>query len=278
MKIKYALLEKLLPLTNKEIDFFMYIVRFQDDQGHIIGLYYQDVCNAIGICKQTFYNTLQSLKKKGIITYTHSDQSHDYDIMILENDFPCRESYHEGYVNVARRIFYSKQFKKLKAKEKVLLLLFLRVTHDNGSTYQIGTDKFYKKYMKLLGVAKRVLRGYLHSLKKFFAIGVKDGKYFITYLASIFNPRLQETEKAQKQYYLVKINCRRNKIKTAEPEAIKETAKLIDQYRSYAVENDQNIIDLLCSCMYRSAAGKKDASLSSKTVHWHLRAALGLKN
>ena len=277
MKIKYSLLEKLISLTNREIDFFMFIVRYQEDHGQVPGVYYRDVCQALGICKQTFYNTLQSLKEKGVITYTRSERDHDYDIMILDNDFSYPESYHEGYVNVSRQIFHTKRFRELKAKEKVLLLLFLRITHDNNSSYQIGTNKFYSKYMGLLGVVKRVLQGYLHSLRKFFAIGIKDGKYFITYLASVFNPRLQESENTQKQCYFVKVNCRRSKIKKVEEEEIKSTADLINQYRSYAAESGQNIADLLCSCIYRSTAGKKDTYLSAKTVHWYLRAALGLE-
>ena len=271
MKIKYSLLEKLIPLTNREIDFFMYIVRYQEEHGQVSGVYYGDVCEAIGICKQTFYNILQSLKEKGIITYTRSEKDHDYDIMILDNDFSYEGAYNEGYVNVARKIFHTKRFKELKAKEKVLLMLFLRITHENHRSYRIGTNKFYSKYMGLLGVAKRVLRGCLHNLRKFFAIGIKDGKYFITYLSSVFEPRLQETEEEQKQYYLVKVKSRRSKIKKAEDEEIRHTADLIKQYRNYAAESGQNIVDLLCSSIYRSAVGKKDAYLSSRTVHWYLR-------
>lgn len=278
MKIKYALLEKLLKLTNKEVDFLLYVGRYQDDYGRVTGLYYRDVCSGADMCKQTFYDTLRSLEEKSVIIYNHSDLTSDFDLTILDNDFSYPSACKEGYINLNRKVFNSQSFKKLKAKEKLLLLLFLGITHENSSSYQIGTVKFYKKYMALLDVTKRVLRGYLHSLKKFFSIGVKDGKYYITYLASIFNPRRPETEEAQKQYHLVKVNCRRNKVKNAEPREIKETATLINQYRRFAVERDQNIIDLLCSCIYRSAAGKKDVSLSSKTVHWHLRAALGLPN
>ena len=31
MKIKYALLDKLNSLTNKEVDFILYVARYQDD-------------------------------------------------------------------------------------------------------------------------------------------------------------------------------------------------------------------------------------------------------
>ena len=112
----------------------------------------------------------------------HNVLTGDYDIIILDNDFSYPSSYQEGYVNLNRKVFSSPGFKKLRAKEKALLLLLLQRTHENRSSYQIGTKKFYEKYMALLGVTKHVLRGYLHSLKKFFSIGVKDGKYFITFL------------------------------------------------------------------------------------------------
>lgn len=85
MKIKYALLDKLNSLTNKEVDFILYVARYQDDYGCIRGMYYRDVCENADMCKQTFYDTLRSLQAQGIITYSRVNQ--DYDITILDNDF-----------------------------------------------------------------------------------------------------------------------------------------------------------------------------------------------
>lgn len=93
----------------------------------------------------------------------------------------------------------------------------MKITHSASGSYQIGTGKLYTKYMQLLGVTKRVLRGYLHSLKKFFAIGIKDGKYFISYLRTVFNDRVEISETDQYMRYLVGVSCRRAKIKNCAP-------------------------------------------------------------
>ena len=215
MKIKYSLLDKLNSLTNKEVDFILYVARYQDDYGCIRGMYYRDVCKNADMCKQTFYDTLRSLQAQGIITYSRVNQ--DYDITILDNDFSYPGAYHEGYINVSRQVFHTRRFHELKAKEKLLLLHFMKITHSASGSYQIGTGKLYTKYMQLLGVTKRVLRGYLHSLKKFFAIGIKDGKYFISYLRTVFNDRVEVSETDQYMRHLVRVSCRRAKIKDFVP-------------------------------------------------------------
>ena len=51
MKIKYSLLDKLNSLTNKEVDFILYVARYQDDYGCIRGMYYRDVCENADMCK-----------------------------------------------------------------------------------------------------------------------------------------------------------------------------------------------------------------------------------
>lgn len=271
MKIKYRLLERFVNLTNKENDFLLYVARFQNEKGEVIGIYYRDIMKNCGMCKQTFYAVLRSLVKKGIITYMR--ENNDYNITILDNDFSYPESYSEGYINLSRKIFSTKKFRNLKAKEKILLLLFLKVTHENASSYQIRTKNFYDKYTKLLGVTVRVLRGYLHSLRKFFSIGVKDGKYFITYLSGVFEERLEESEVNQYLDHVVKVGCRRNKVNGA-PTAVQDTIQVIKQYRKEAREAGQNILDILNSCLTKC----KDGILNGKYIHKLVRKELGIEN
>lgn len=274
MKIKYSLLDKLNNLTNKEVDFILYVARYQDDYGCIRGIYYRDVCRNADMCKQTFYGTLRALKEKGIITYSHVEQ--DYDITILDNDFSYPGAYHEGYINVSRQVFHTSQFHDLKAKEKLLLLHFMKITHSSSGSYQIGTTKFYSKYMKLMGVTKRVIRGYLHSLKKFFAIGVKDGKYFISYLRRIFNDRGEISETNQYMGHLVGVSCRRAKIKQFVPEAVQDVVTIIKQYRQEAKENgSKNIFEIVDECIQTSVRDRAK-ELNSKYIHKLVRSVLGL--
>ena len=116
MKIKYALLDKLNSLTNKEVDFILYVARYQDDYGCIRGMYYRDVCKNADMCKQTFYDTLRSLQAQGIITYSRVNQ--DYDITILDNDFSYPGAYHEA-ISMYPTVISSRRFHELKAKEKL---------------------------------------------------------------------------------------------------------------------------------------------------------------
>lgn len=270
MKIKYSLLDKLNSLTNKEVDFILYVARYQDDYGCIRGMYYRDVCENADMCKQTFYDTLRSLQAQGIITYSRVNQ--DYDITILDNDFSYPGAYHEGYINVSRQVFHTRRFHELKAKEKLLLLQFMKITHSASGSYQIRTGKLYTKYMQLLGVTKRVLRGYLHSLKKFFAIGIKDGKYFISYLRTVFNDRVEVSETDQYMRHLVRVSCRRAKIKDFVPAAVKDVVTIMKQYRKEAQESSigKSIFEIVDDCICQAK------ELNSKYIHKLVRGALGL--
>lgn len=280
MKIKYSLLPiwNKANLTDKESDLLLYIIRYQDDHGCIRGVFYQDVCNNADMCKQTFYNTLRNLQRKGIISYERVNQ--DYDITILNNDFSYPDSYKEGYINVGRKIFHSKIYRDLKAKEKMLLLEFMKITHSASGSYQIGTGKFYEKYMQLLGVTKRALRGYLHSLRKFFAIGIKDGKYFISYLITVFREKVAESEADQFMGHLVDVSCRRAKIKEMEDADKRETITLMKQYRQEAKENEtgKSIFSVVEECISASVQNTKIKVLNSKYIHKLLRATLGLQS
>lgn len=268
MKIKYALLDKFFGLTNKEIDLLLYIAHYQDDYGHIRGIYYKDVCGYCQMCKQTFYNALNSLQEKEIILFSRNQN--DYDITILNNDFSYKESFREGYINISRKVFDKKDFNNLRAKEKVLLLYFMKLTHENAKSYQIKTENFYKKYGELLGVTKRVLRSYLHSLRKFFAIGLKDGKYFITYLARVFKEKRSISEVDQHLGHIVRTSCRRNKIKELSMVAVSDAITLLKQYRHEAREVGKNILDVFAKCITESK------SLNGKYLNVLIRRELGL--
>ena len=68
-KLSVEVLEKMLgaDLSNHEIDMMLYIARFQDEFGHIRGVYYRDICENVGLSYQGFYDCLHSLERKGII-------------------------------------------------------------------------------------------------------------------------------------------------------------------------------------------------------------------
>ena len=203
MRIKYSLIDKLKNLTSTEMDLFLYIAKYQRLNGFVAGVHNQDVCRATGMCKQSFYTAMRGLERKEIVKISRTSDI-DYDFLILGNDFTGDDAFKagcEGYIDLSRSIFHKKQFQQLKAKEKWLLLYFLHCTHDNSSSYRIGTGNFYKKFCTLLGVTKRMVRSYLHSLRAFFSVGIVKGIYYITYKRSVFNQKQGEQEKQEHEFF-----------------------------------------------------------------------------
>ena len=246
------------------MDFILYIARIQDDSGCVRGVYYKDVCEKANMCKQKFYEVIRALQEKKIITYIHTDNC-DFDITIINNDFSYKGSLQEGYVNLSREIFHTKYFKELKVKEKWLLLEFLKLTHSNNTSHQIGLNNFYAKYSNALNVTKRVVRGYLHTMRRFFSIGRKNGKYFITYRAKVMSPRITDTykkgygRKAEVDYfYENEINrmCRHFRIKKIEEEKCHDAIGVIKRYKDRAKDQSKNILDVIEKCVCFMSKGK----------------------
>lgn len=281
MRIKYSLIEKLKNLTSTEMDLFLYVAKYQRLNGFVAGVHNQDVCRATGMCKQSFYTAMRGLEHKGIVKISRTSDI-DYDLLILDNDFTGKEAFKagrcKGYIDLSRSIFHKKQFKQLKAKEKWLLLYFLHCTHDNSSSYRIGTGNFYKKFCAMLGVTKRMVRSYLHSLRAFFSVGIVKGIYYITYKRSVFNQKQGEQEKQEHEFFASAL-LRRNKIRKYNQEALAETAKLIKQYRGIAHDSGYNIFDVLEKAVRESIPDEskpKDRKLSYKYVHKLVRETLAL--
>ena len=280
MRIKYSLIDKLKNLTSTEMDLFLYIAKYQRLNGFVAGVHNQDVCRATGMCKQAFYTAMRGLERKEIVKISRTSDI-DYDFLILGNDFTGDDAFKagcEGYIDLSRSIFHKKQFQQLKAKEKWLLLYFLHCTHDNSSSYRIGTGNFYKKFCTLLGVTKRMVRSYLHSLRAFFSVGIVKGIYYITYKRSVFNQKQGEQEKQEHEFFASAL-LRRNKIRKYNQEALAETAKLIKQYRGIAHDSGYNIFDVLEKAVRESIPDEskpKDRKLSYKYVHKLVRKTLAL--
>lgn len=285
MKIKYKIIEKLNTLSSKEFDLFLYLAQHMNQfNGYVEGVYYRDVMKVTGMCKQSFYNALKGLEEKGIVTVQKLSEV-DYNVLILENNFPNAEAYKEGYVKLNRRAFRKKEFWKLKAHEKYMLLEFLKGTHEKGRSIRIGVKELYEKFERILGVSERVIRGYLHSLRKFFSIGIKEGKYFITYLHSVFKDdsyRRGKPEEAWYREHLVKKECWRNHIKYDE-ESLKSTAYFSRQYMNW-FDGEKDIQKIMAAakvlmlCIQTSVEGiqRKDRELQPKYIHILMRRSIGL--
>lgn len=98
-KISVEVLEKMMKkrLTKREVDFVLYVGRFQNEYGMAHGIYYRDLCKEVGLSFQGFYDCMRALQRKGIIEFQKRTYF-DYDIEILDNSFAGNENYGRGYV------------------------------------------------------------------------------------------------------------------------------------------------------------------------------------
>lgn len=222
-KLKYAVLEKMIEkeATSAEINFILYISHFQDDAGNVLGVYYRDIMKALHISAQKFYDILYSLEEKGIIRVEKNFYS-DWDIQILDNDFTYKGAYQkgqEGYLSTQHNIFYSEDFMRLKAGEKLLAMCFLKVNltkegaeYTKSGSYHLGVKKFYDTYKDLFKTTKRVIQGYLTKLRSWFSIGIKEGQYYITALQKVRRkPYGNRTDKRAYQDHIGAVACRRGR-------------------------------------------------------------------
>lgn len=179
-KLKNSIVNRMLEehLTGAEINLLLHISKYQEDQGRVCGVYYKDVCAAIGISYETFYTSLETLEKKGFIKRSRGAYG-DSDIVILDNDCSCGEEWEKGYINTGNPLFYNPEFYRLKAGEKLLALQFFK--NAGAGHYHIGINKLYHDFSEKLGVKRRTIQQYLRRLKEYFSITLKDGILHVRY-------------------------------------------------------------------------------------------------
>lgn len=235
-KIKNSVLDKLMGagLSRAEMDFLLYISRYQDNGGNVEGVYYKDVCDALHISYQTFYDVLHNLRKKEIIRFEKKFYG-DWNVTILDNSFQKEFS---GYISTGDDLFINKSFLKCKPEEKLLAMEFLKIAKNpnNGGKYRIKKETFQEKYCKIFRVTRRVLAHYLNHLKKFFSIGLKDGVYFIRPLRELAEKRQGKKDKELLKEHISHAVFRRQKASYTE-ESYRDAANLLLQYADSLKDN-----------------------------------------
>ena len=245
-KIKNSIITDMIAahLTSKEIDFLLYISRFQNELGQVIGVHYKDVCEKMGMSYQGFYDVKNSLVEKGFIR-CEKNNYFDLDITILNNAFKDDADFHAGYINTHHNIFYNKKFRGLKAGAKLLALEIMRLSYAGKGQCRIGTAKFYEKYVNIFGVTKRVMRTYLMQLKEFFSIGIKNGIYYMRPKAEVCGKPARVSENDNLDTHAVEVLYKRNRIKDMSEKKISDICTLIRQYRPAAKEIEKDIIEVI---------------------------------
>ncbi|MBU3173398.1 hypothetical protein [Clostridium estertheticum] len=122
-------------VTSIEFDLLMYLALIQDQFGNVKGLYYKDVCKDINCCKQSFYNSLDGLHKKGyiLINYSYKEKSY-WDLTIIDNVFMNERDDKKSYLNINRKLFFTKEFRLLKVNEKKLIAHIALIYNEKSNT------------------------------------------------------------------------------------------------------------------------------------------------
>lgn len=71
-------------VSNPALKLLLHIASNQDSSGNIVGIHNKDICDATGLCIQSFYNALYELRFKQIIEYAQ-DHRGIYEFTILNN-------------------------------------------------------------------------------------------------------------------------------------------------------------------------------------------------
>ena len=105
-KLKNTYIDRMVSnrLTSKEIDFILHIAMYQDDTGRVISVYYKDICTSIGVSNQGFYNILNSLRDKNMISYEKKHRA-DIQVTLLGNDFSNRNFFFKSVSHVCKHFF-----------------------------------------------------------------------------------------------------------------------------------------------------------------------------
>lgn len=212
-------------ITNNELNLLLYVARFQDEFGEIKGIHYNKACEVLNISVQGFYDALNGLKQKKIITYKH--RVSDYDITIVGNCSAITNKFAKGYISMGHPIFCTEGFKRLPAKAKLFMMHLMReeairrkntrYKKESKSLQRIKVE-FLDKFAKLLKVSERTVRTYLSLLEKnnFVSVYLENGrKYFITLKEGVFRNKKsnQKTENEEWREHQVECALRRNRIK-----------------------------------------------------------------
>ncbi len=278
--------------TSKEIDFLLYLARYQDADGICRGIYYKDVMEAIDCCKQSFYSIKKSLENKGIIKIER-ESNIDYDIAIIGN----QDNWQNGYLNARKPVLHTQDFKELPAGAKMIAMDLIIITDSNGGVWDISKDKFYERYMNFLPfkIKKKTLREYIRLLRGgikwdeakkikkpdknkgilIFKVAYnkeRDLKFCILkrHLKNAERPEKLKTDNEVWTEHFVATLCRRNKINTGHKN-VRDTADLIMQYQDGARQQGKSICRVLIRAFNNALERLQKNIINPKLIHKYVR-------
>ena len=236
-KLSVSVISKLLSdksITSKEIDILLWLSVRQDAYGRTFGVKYTDVCSDIGMSHQEYYNCMDKLEKNNFIRIIYQHRS-GWDIEIWENVFTDNKEDKKRYLNTNKCFLFSKDFIRLKAMEKkiILKLLIQKNGHFNPFFLHVRT---LEKWIGIKNI--QLLNSYIKSIKKFFnlTISKKDGNNrFVIFNLHNHLEGLTKDNLTIRQHYLkhkIITTCRRLKAKWDNAK-IADLIILFGQYPAY---------------------------------------------
>lgn len=151
MKLKREVINKMIEnkCSKKEIDFILLIAQWQQENGVIYNVHFSNVIKELDIHQKTFYDLLDRLEKKNIISYEKCRVGY-YHITILDNDFSDGIYKDISYININRPFLFGQQFRSFKASVKlVILTIIINGLHKNKVIERKYSKKSLAKYANI---------------------------------------------------------------------------------------------------------------------------------
>ena len=171
MRLKIKNINRLVNenITNSELSLYLYIAQRTDIKGILTNLKMREATNICDFSKQTFYNVLYSLEKKGFLII-QKNREIDYDIILVDNKFKNEKDSTSPYLNLNFDFLDTQEFYNIPKHIKILLLRVIsmkknriKMTKDTLLEYNV----FYilEKLKKYLDIIQQYNGTYILSLK-----------------------------------------------------------------------------------------------------------------
>jgi len=162
------LLEK--NISSIDISLLLALIPNSNAMGAFKNVSCKNICLELNISDQAFYDSLYRLDRLGYIKLDWSNRK-DWSGIILNNVFLTKND-DKNYMRTNMPFLYSKEFNKLKANEKkIVLKLNMDMKKDKGMEIYPETIGSW------IGITnKSLILSYIENIKQFFPCYFKDGK------------------------------------------------------------------------------------------------------
>lgn len=246
-------------ITSAQIDVLLWLSRRQDVYGRVFDVKYYDVCNAVRISHQEFYNAIDGLISLGFVRLINRSHKYGWDLEIVGNINTGDEQDRKRYLNTNRTFLFQDIFIKLKANEKKLVLKILLEKKQAGDFYL-----YYKAITKWIHVTNiQLIKSYINSITRIFNV-VSNHKMGLCVLKNgKTNTAFDKDSEFHHFYeYKIKVMCRKLKIKCVRAKELADTIKILHQYKQRVN------IHILLTIILSSLERLKD--LAPKHINWSI--------